>query len=202
MSERPALLGAVLAGGRSRRYGRDKATVEVGGRAMLERATSTLLGVTEAVVVVSSRPVSLPAGTSVIPDQHQDVGPIGGLHAALLEASARGLDGVFLLACDLPLVDSDVVRSVISAGHGARACAPARGDGVEPLCALWRTDVLPEIESRIATGRFALHGLFSAVGGRRVEALAHADGTSAFLNVNTPDDRALAETLLTGTIEP
>ena len=189
-----ALLGAVLAGGRSRRYGEDKAAVSVAGTPMLERAITALAGAVDSVVVVSSRPVPTPPGAQVIPDRHDGIGPMGGLHAALLEASERGLDGAFVLACDLPLVTGDVVRAVVAeAAQGGRACAPTRGSGIEPLCSVWHTDVLDEVESRIASASLSLHGLFDAVDGRRVEAFETFDPSSAFLNVNTPDDRAVAE---------
>ncbi len=185
------LLGAVLAGGRSRRYGRPKHAEAVGGVPMVERAIGLLEGVTERVVVVSSRPVDGVHEARVIPDRIVEKGPLGGLHAALHHAAEDELDGVFLLACDLPLVDAEVVRS-LSAVSDAAAVAPARGEGrIEPLCAVYSLAVLRVVERRMRTDDLSLHALF-----REVDGLVVEFGPGAFLNVNTPADRDRAESAL------
>ncbi len=185
------LLGAVLAGGRSRRYGRPKHAEAVGGVPMVERAIGLLEGVTEKVVVVSSRPVDGVEEGRVIPDRIVEKGPLGGLHAALHHAMKEGLDGVFLLACDLPLVEEEVVRS-LSAISDATAVAPARGEGgIEPLCAVYSLGVLAVVEDRMRSDDLSLHALFREVDGEPVEI-----GAGAFLNVNTPADRDRAESAL------
>ena len=189
------LLGAVLAGGRSRRYGRPKHAEDVDGTPMLQRAVELLASVTEQVVVVSSRPVDGPAGIGVIPDRIPGKGPLGGLHAALHHARGADLDCVFLLACDLPLVDEGVVGALTEIEDHV-AVAPSRGgargeEGIEPLCALYALDVLPAVERRIESDDLSLHALFRQVGGYSVEL-----GAGAFLNVNTPADRDRAEAAL------
>lgn len=185
------LLGAVLAGGRSRRYGRPKHAEAVGGVPMVERAIGLLEGVTERVVVVSSRPVDGVDEGRVIPDRIAEKGPLGGLHAALHHAVEAELDGVFLLACDLPLVDEEVVRSLVAITDAA-AVAPARGEGgIEPLCAVYSVGVLGVVERRMRTDDLSLHALFREVDGWSVDF-----GAGAFLNVNTPADRDRAESAL------
>ena len=71
------LLGAVLAGGRSRRYGRDKAMELVSGVPMLHRAIHALEAVTEHVVVISSNHAEVPKGIRVLPDVRPGHGPLG-----------------------------------------------------------------------------------------------------------------------------
>ena len=105
------LLGAVLAGGRGRRFGGPKAEASVDGIPMVGRAVAALSEVVGEVVVVSSRPVG-PVEATVIPDQTSDAGPLGGLEAALLHARASGYEGVLLLACDLPLVGPELLTAV------------------------------------------------------------------------------------------
>lgn len=190
----PRLLGAVLAGGRSRRYGRPKHAEAVRGRTMLQRALDVLDERGLDTVIVSSRPVEGAGNTPVVPDRVAERGPLGGLHAALHEAHERGLEGVFLLACDLPLVDSAVAGVLLSAAEGEPApiWAPARAGGhVEPLCAVYSLEVLPAVESRLASDDRSLHALFREVGGRSLEL-----GGRPFLNVNTPADRDRAEAAL------
>ncbi|HKJ03262.1 MAG TPA: molybdenum cofactor guanylyltransferase [Longimicrobiales bacterium] len=187
------LLGAVLAGGEGRRYGGPKGDVLVGGTPMVVRAVDALRPWVDDVVVVASRaPASAPA--RVIPDRVAGAGPLGGLDAALGEASALGLDGVFLLACDLPLVTAEVVGSVIGLVGAAAAAAPARApSGVEPLCAVYRVGVHPTVRERLSATDRSLHALFRDVGGTVVPAERLGGAGAVFLNVNTPSDRHRAE---------
>ena len=180
-----------MAGGRSRRYGRPKHAEAVGGMPMVQRAVELLAPVTELAVVVSSRPVDALDGVPVIPDLIPGKGPLGGLHAALHHALGAGLDGVFLMACDLPLVDGEVVGTLTENMDGA-VVAPSRGgEGIEPLCAVYSVEMLPAVERRMESDDLSLHALFREVDGRTVEL-----GEGAFLNVNTPADRDRAEAAL------
>jgi molybdopterin-guanine dinucleotide biosynthesis protein A len=157
---------------------------------MLRRAMEVLAGVTADVVVVANEPITGIDPDHVIPDRIRGKGPLGGLQAALHRAADDGMDGVFLLACDLPLVDHRVVVALTDAA--APAAAPRRGeDGIEPLCAIYAVDLLGEVDRRIEGEDLSLHALFDEVGGRTVE----LDG-EAFLNVNTPADRDRAEAAL------
>ena len=191
---RPRLLGAVLAGGEGRRFGGPKGDAPVGGMPMAARAVAALRPWVEEVVVVSSRPLAA-ASARVIPDRVSGAGPLGGLDAALIEAEALGLDGVFLLACDLPLVSSSLVGKVVACLGAAGAAAPARApSGVEPLCAVYGLGVRPSVEALLNGPDRSLHALFREVGGRVVSAEFLGDGAqAAFLNVNTQSDRDRAE---------
>jgi molybdopterin-guanine dinucleotide biosynthesis protein A len=182
----------VLAGGTSRRFGRDKASEVVGGVPLAERAAATLAEVFEHVVVVSGR-AGISGTWRRVPDLRSGSGPLAGLEAALVHAERTALEGVFLLACDLPLVDGATVRAVARALADARAAAPARdgGPGLEPLCAAYRLECLPSVREALERGRLAVHELFSAVGGVTVPLSGEI-----FLNVNRPADRERAERAL------
>jgi molybdopterin-guanine dinucleotide biosynthesis protein A len=161
---------------------------------MVRRAIAILVPVCPEVVVVSSRPV--PASPiPVVPDVTEGAGPLGGLEAALLEAGRRGLDGVFLLACDLPLMLPEVVEHVAAAARGRTAVAPGRpGGGVEPLCAAYDVGCLDAVRQRLASDDRSLHALFQDVGGAVLPtATGPGEARRPFLNVNTPADRDRAE---------
>ena len=191
---RPRLLGAVLAGGEGRRFGGPKGDALVAGTSMAARAVQALGPWVEEVVVVSSRPLEHPPAR-VVPDRVSGAGPLGGLDAALAEAAAAGLDGVVLLACDLPLVSPEVVGAVVDSLGDAPAVAPAREPGgVEPLCAVYRVGVHPVVEAHLRGPDRSLHALFRDVGGVVVPEESLGDQASgAFLNVNSPSDRDRAE---------
>ena len=193
MTGRPRLLGAVLAGGVSRRLGRDKAKERVGDVPLIERAVTTLHGSCAEVVVVSSRPDTPTGAWTCIPDARQPCGPLGGIEAALDHAARLGYDGAFVLACDLPLVDSTVIEAIAKALARAEASAPARaGDpDFEPLCAAYRVSCLPTLRALLDSGARAAQLLFERAGGERV-----AVGHDVFLNVNTAADLARARSAL------
>jgi molybdopterin-guanine dinucleotide biosynthesis protein A len=142
------------------------------------------------VVVVSSRDPATRAWPHV-PDRRPGLGPLAGVEAALLSARDRGRDGAFVLACDLPLVDEATVRAVVAALGDGWAAAPSIDGGIEPLCAVYRVDCLPEVVQALERGRLAAHQLFAAVRGTRVTL-----PKELFLNVNTPEDHAQASAVL------
>lgn len=205
----PWLLGAVLAGGRSRRMGRDKAAERVGDVRMIDRAVGTLRHVCPEVVVVSARGDTPSGPWTVLDGERPGVGPLAGIEAALVHAMERGAGGVFVLACDLPLLDAPTVGAVVEAldppassdtGGGAaagldeapRAVAAARpgaSPDFEPLCAVYRVSTLPTLGSLLDQGESAARRLFEEVGGVRVAA-----ASERLVNVNTAADLERART--------
>lgn len=198
------LLGAVLAGGRSRRFGRDKTTVPVDGVPMLERAVAALEDVCSETIVVSSRTDTPEGQWRVVPDSRPDRGPLAGIEAALSEAGGKGpeTDGsaVLVLAADLPLVDTAAARELVDAFRSAPSsidAVAASREGVdpafEPLFAVYRRRCLPVVARLLDEGRAAARELFEAVEGRVVR----VEGGAASVNVNTEEDLARAEACLT-----
>lgn len=196
-SSRPSLLGAVLAGGEGRRFGGPKGGAALAGVPMVQRAVDTLLAVTRAVVVVSSTPVG-DVGVPVVPDMTPGAGPLAGLEAALHEAARGGHQGVLLLACDMPLVEPALLRAVATALGDAPAAAPVRagGGGIEPLCAVYRVEVLDAVVRRLTSADRSLHALFRDVGGRVIPEAGLGTDADVLLNVNTPADGRRAEAAL------
>lgn len=197
MNAPPRLLGAVLAGGRSRRLGRDKAAVSIGGLTLLERAVRTLSEVCDDVVV--SGHVAGEGAVRGLPDLRAGAGPLAGLESALTEADRRGFDAVALLAVDLPLVTAPTVRALALALGSADAALPAR-DGsppVEPLCGVYATRCLDAAAGLLDGGERAAHALAEAVRTVRVPLPDHE-----FLNVNTESELAVARRSLDGGTAP
>jgi molybdopterin-guanine dinucleotide biosynthesis protein A len=189
----PRLLGAVLAGGKSRRFGRDKASEILDGEPLAARAARTLASVFEDVVIVSS---SVPASTGSwlrVPDLREGCGPLAGLESSLAHAEAEGWDGVFLLACDLPLVTTDLVRAVAD-GLGSADAAVATKKGAphhEPLCGAYRCRCLDAVRGLLDRNELAAQGVIS-----RVQAVLVEADPAAFLNINTPADHEHAGVIL------
>jgi molybdopterin-guanine dinucleotide biosynthesis protein A len=178
------LVGAVLAGGGSRRLGRDKSAEPVGDARMIDRAVAALRTVCREVFVVSSRPDTPQGPWERIPDRLGH-GPLAGIEAALAHGEAIGAEAVLVLACDLPLVGPDVIvalRDRLGHAHAAAVAREGRPD-FEPLCALYRVSALARARDLLADGDSPAHRLFEDLDGIRVQ----VDGND-LLNVNTERD--------------
>ena len=140
-------------------------------------------------------------GIPVRPDDRVDLGPMGGLLTGLRWAVELGLHGVFLLACDLPLVPAELVAMIMGRREDVDVTIPeSRGPrGCEPLCAWYGPGCLPLIEETLSAGRRAMDDLLRIARVRRIplkDVQGMVDPEVAFLNVNTPEDRVQAEDLL------
>lgn len=192
-------LGAILAGGRSRRFGSAKALEPLAGAPLVRHVARALEpAVDEAVVVTSSDEIAAAAGLLRIPDAIREVGPLGGLHAALRLAGEREIGGALVVGCDTPFLTTPLLRAVAEAAElaGERAVAAEGADGLEPLCAWYPIGLLPTIERRIARGERSLHRLLeeaAAIPLPLAQVARHADPATCFLNLNTREELARAE---------
>lgn len=193
MSRAVGVLGAVLAGGASRRFGRDKSAVEFDGVSMIERGWRSVSEVCAEAVVVSSRPDTPTGPWRTIPDRRNGAGPLAGIETALRHACERDLDAVLVLACDLPLVGADALAVLLDESEAGSRCVTAEraGEpGFEPLCAIYPVGALTEVEKLLDGGERAAWTLFDRLGGRRVSL------PGSGVNVNTPADAERAKDLL------
>lgn len=192
----PQIAGLVLAGGRSRRFGRDKALAELGGVSLLERASARLRD------ACGDLGVSLRGGgetetlaarlglTRIVDPPGLPSGPLSGILAGLLWARGVGAELLVTLPCDAPFLPQDLASRLIAAAAEA-PCAVARTpDGFQSLCAAWRVEMIPRLDAPLSAGTHPpVHAVLEAAGCAVVD---YADAT-AFLNVNSPEDLAEAE---------
>lgn len=179
----------VLAGGKSIRMGKDKAFLEFKGRILLARALELAVGVTEEVRIVGD-PRKFAAFGRVIEDLYRERGPLGGIHAAL-KSSSTELN--LMLAVDLPFVQPDFLKYVISVAKETKALAivPRASDGLQPLCAVYRREFAQAAEQSLAQGKNKIDALFVNVETRIIEPdeLSRAGFSSEmFRNLNTPEE--------------
>ena len=164
MTNRPEkienVMGAVLAGGASRRMGQDKAMMELDGQTLLGRAVLALQGVLKDVVVVApGRQRYRDPGAPVIPDIRAGLGPLGGIHAALVHGAGRS---IFVLACDMPLVTADLVRWVMDSGEVRSLVRVVRDrNGAQPLCGWYSGSILPAVQRALEEDRLSARMLLN-----------------------------------------
>jgi molybdopterin-guanine dinucleotide biosynthesis protein A len=194
MKRSAGIVGIVLAGGESRRMGRDKAALALGGATLAAGAAQRLATVCPE-VAVADRGRRLVPGFPSLAD-----GPGRGPAAGLLGA-ARAYPGrpLLALACDLPHVPVPLLAE-LARQEGADWVVPRWSGGVEPLCALWGARALARLEARMARGVYALWSLADeedlAIRWLDEDRLAAFGPPGAlFLNVNTPEELERARRL-------
>jgi molybdopterin-guanine dinucleotide biosynthesis protein MobB len=185
------LLGLVLAGGGSRRFGRPKADARLEGLTLVERAARTLRPVCEEVVVgrAPELPDHRPGGE----------GPLAGIETGLLRADAEGFDAVVVLACDLPVVHTATIARLIEAWRAVptpRRTVAVPDDPLQPLCGVWGVETRTAVSGALDAGdRSAVAWLRRWRAVQRVAAADLADelglGPGELLaNVNVPEAMA------------
>ena len=170
------ILGVVLAGGQSTRFGSDKALAELGGQTLLARAFDTLTGFCELVVVAGRDR----GPGHVIPDwPHPNMGPLAGIAAALRLARDEGYESV--LSCGVDSVGlPDNLLELLSPG-------PAYLES-QPVVGHWPTGTVDAIETLLlAEGKHSMLAFAGAIGATPVK----TDAVPA--NINTPADLAAME---------
>ncbi|HJQ31133.1 MAG TPA: molybdenum cofactor guanylyltransferase [Pyrinomonadaceae bacterium] len=183
--------GFILVGGVSSRMGSDKALLRLGGRTFVELAAEALGAVAGVVRVVGSRPGAEGHGLAVVRDVYENLGALGGLHAALAACGARW---AAVVSCDLPFVTAELLARLASfRGEDCDAVAPLQEDGrPQPLCALYAAAACRAVaEELIREGERRPRALLKRVRTRWVafEELADLPGSADFFrNVNTPSD--------------
>lgn len=161
--------GIVLCGGRSRRMGMPKALLPFGPERMLDRVVRRLREVVEPIVVVAAphQDFRWPDGVLVVRDRTEGRGPLEGLHAGLLALRERA-DAAYATACDVPLLVPALVRLEIDWLADYDVVVPVDGEFHHPLAAVYRTRVLPAVETLLAAGRLRPVFLYETVATLRV----------------------------------
>lgn len=188
----------VLVGGEaSRAGGREKYFFPIQGTTFLDRLIETLTPITDEVILVARDTEQCARFSSfstvrITVDRRRGLGPIGGLHAGALSAEGEAL---FVVACDMPLVNPGVVEYLFSLLDERDAVIPCwRENMLEPLHAVYRRAPLRQyLENH---EQLSLRAMIRSLDCRyiSVESLRPFDPTlSTFTNINRVDDLALLD---------
>lgn len=192
------VLGAVIAGGQSRRMeGREKAFIPLAGVPLIERVISRIAPQVEDVIVNANGETSRFAALNrlVIADVLVLKTPLSGLHAVLQHGQAQGFDAVLTVPSDTPFLPLNLVSRLVEVGSATGAAIASSGGQLHHLTGLWSSAMAEKLEDLILRNRLRrmmdLGDIFE---------IAVADWQmhphDPFLNINTPDDLATAEAML------
>jgi FdhD protein/molybdopterin-guanine dinucleotide biosynthesis protein A len=181
--------GVILAGGKSSRFGSNKAFAEFNGTPLIERVIAILGSIFESLILITNSPeefsyLRLP----IHEDPIKGLGPIGGIYAGL-EAMRDEIG--FFVACDMPFINRNLVRHMVAVRNDFDAVVPKIDWKVEPLHALYAKNCLPPILELIREGSYQTIKSFNSIRVRYVtedEIRAIDPEVQSFMNVNRPDE--------------
>lgn len=193
MAYKTRMAGLVLAGGRSRRFGREKAVEILGCRTLLAWSLAAVESCCEVVAVSApsgggAADLADALGFAVLTDDpDHPPGPLAGLAAGLTWAVARGFDLLTTLPCDTPLVGGGEIAVLHAALGKAEAAYAITDDGPHGLCGVWRTSLAAGLSGRLAGGDHpAVRAYLEEIGAAPV----WFTDAGVFRNVNTEEDLA------------
>lgn len=179
--------GFVLAGGQSRRMGRDKALLPAPSGTLLEHVAACMLAAAGNVTIVGHPERYASLAFPAIGEDFPGCGPLSGIEAAL---RAAGDGWALIAACDMPGLTAEWIRHLIdiaASDPGLDAVVSVSpGQRPEPLCAAYHARLHGDIRKSLKEGRFAVKSLLSSW---RVHP-ACTDDRAALSNINTPEDWA------------
>jgi molybdopterin-guanine dinucleotide biosynthesis protein A len=183
------ITGIILAGGKSSRFGSNKALARFNGTPLIERVTETLGRVFKNLIIITNSPLEysylkIPLYQDII----KGMGPVGGIYTGL---DVLDDDWAFFCACDMPFINEGLVRYIAGIKEGFNAVVPKVDWKIEPLHALYSKRCLNAMKDLIDKKEFQTIKAFNNISVRFVveEEIKQFDPElKTFLNVNRPDE--------------
>ncbi|MBN8809247.1 MAG: molybdenum cofactor guanylyltransferase [Sphingomonas sp.] len=170
-------LGAVLAGGRSSRFGSDKALAGWRGRPLIDHVIDTLAATVDAVVICGRSYRDLPA---LADRPAPDLGPLAAINAALHCAGNAGFDRILTVPCDVPTIDRALLDVLLMRDDAAFLADM-------PVVGIWPATLAAALDAHLATdGTRSIRGWAAAIGATPIALVA----AQLPPNINRPDDLA------------
>jgi len=183
------ITGVILAGGKSSRFGRNKALVEFQGIRLIERVVRTLRPIFRHLILITNTPheygyIGLPAYEDLV----KGIGPLGGIYTGLKVISN---ETGFFVACDMPFLNSELINHTIKIREGFDAVIPRINWKVEALHALYSRKCLSAIKEMIDSKEYQIIKFFNKINVRYIEEeeIRLIDPKlRSFYNINRPDE--------------
>ncbi len=181
--------GVILAGGKSTRYGKNKALVKINGVSLIERVLCVLSSVFENIYLMTNTPNEYAhLGLPMFEDEIKGLGPLGGIYTALKVIKE---EAGFFVACDMPLLNSDLIRYIVKSRGDYDVVIPKIGWKIESLHALYKISCVPHIKKLIDRHEYQIFRFFESV---KVKYIEESDvrridpELSSFFNINRPEE--------------
>ena len=181
--------GIILAGGRSTRYGQNKALVHIDGVPLIERVIRVMGSIFQHNILITNTPDEYAhLGLPMHEDLIKGLGPIGGVYTGL---SVVTHEAAFFVACDMPLLNKELIQYMLENRGQSDVVVPRISGMVEALHALYGRDCLPAVKRLIDSRRYQTLLVFNEVSVRYVEEVEirrFDPELKSFININRPQE--------------
>jgi molybdopterin-guanine dinucleotide biosynthesis protein A len=183
------IAGVVLAGGKNSRYnGFDKSFLVKGKATFIEHTISTFREIFHEIIIITNQPETYNFIDAIkSSDLIKDIGPLGGIYTALKVTTQPA---VFVVSCDMPYLDHTMIKRLAmefdSSEHDI--LMPCIDGDIEPLHAVYSSNILHAIEQNVKNNKFAIRDIFPHVRVKYFELESTPSNKKYFTNVNSPED--------------
>lgn len=180
---------AIIAGGRSGRFGSDKSLYKFEGKTMIQHVFDAVSPVFEEIVIIANDSEKFSfLGVQVIPDIIPGLGPIGGIYTAVEKLEAGR---IFIFPCDMPFLNTGFIRYMADIPDLYDIVVPEFNGHYQPLHAIYSKNCITAIKRNIDAGDYRMSGFFEGHSIRAVgedEIAFYDDPLRMFRNVNFRED--------------
>lgn len=177
---------AILVGGLSSRFGRDKILLTIEGKSLILRLYQMLQPLVGEILAVGHHREEFDAmGLRVVEDLLPDTGPLGGIYTALMSATTPY---VFVIAADMPFITASLIRKIAQSRSDAEAVIPRGPRGLEPLCAVYSRTCGDHIRTSLSHGNRRIVTALEGFSVLTPEIQADKGERDPFFNINYPED--------------
>jgi len=177
---------AILAGGKSSRFGTDKGLAVFRNKPLIQHVITIANEISKDIFIISNNPVYQKFELPLFNDQFKSKGPLGGLHSALKNSAH---EHCFLMACDMPFLKPDLFHGLFK-NRQHQAVVPVYQNRPEPLCALYHRSALPLVEKHLREGKLKMTDTIEQLDHHwyHVDENCEFYDSQMFANINTISD--------------
>lgn len=178
--------GIILAGGRSKRMGKDKSLLIFEDKTLLQRMIDEQKKLIRDVYVIGKGTESFDNAEGIL-DKVENLGPIGGLFTAMSEIHANWY---LISPCDMPFLKHTELKVILDEIENNRyeAIIAESKKGIEPLVAVYSSKIFPLMKQNIKNGNYAIRALFDKINKRFLKFDEQIFEKDIFFNINYPVD--------------
>ena len=182
------ITGILLAGGKSSRFGSDKALTIFNGKPLINFGLDLLKQICSDILISSNSEHMAQFGYRVVPDEIKDIGPMGGVYSCLKQSkSSQNL----VISCDTPFINKGLLQYLLDHNQNFQAVIPETEDGhMEPLIACYHSEVQWVMKDLIGAGKYKMQNIMDQVPTLKLPIRDNLDfyHNRLFFNINYPTD--------------
>ena len=190
------ITGVILAGGKSKRYGQNKAFIEINGMRLIDHIAENMRAIFNRVILVANEKTDYEyLGLPIFQDLIKGLGPFGGIYTGLMSISESA---GFFVPCDMPFINPPLIRYMVSIKDSYTAIVPSFANDIEPLFAIYDKSCCDLIKNLIDSQHYQIRLFYDQVSVRYVmekEITKFGSPENLFHNINTPEEHAKIRSL-------